>query len=366
MGFNKASVVLRPKLTLSSIYIQLKEQRVSIESDLRLHMNNNDYTLDIIEADELIAVWRYKLSNRFTRSMDFSRVPQEWRYAVPPANSEDLMPCHISYRLKASHSYSRIEPAYEMSHCHRETNRWSSRAVPSLSELDAVGFAKRNVAPYISPILDTYTLSLVCKDLGLNGRAIPKVIKGRQYIVLSGYAGLRTYLPGTVYSVSNRKIIQMALGSLGVTEMVKSGAKLTICLTVPLAILEYFLTDQTTMSSLIGQVATDLAKIGISAIISTLAGLAIGSFATVAALPIIATIAVGVFTGIGLELIDKQYGLTDKLVQMIEQCSLDFSKNKEELEKSLSRPLQEAERKLIWRAYRFDISNPFQSVHGMR
>jgi hypothetical protein len=110
------------------------------------------------------------------------------------------------------------------------------------------------VAPYISPILDTYTLSLVCKDLGLTGRAIPKVIKGRQYIVLSGYAGLRNYLPGTVYSASNRKIIQMAIGSMGVTNMVKSGARLTICLTVPLTILECFLKDQSTMSSLIGHV----------------------------------------------------------------------------------------------------------------
>ncbi len=56
--------------------------------------------------------------------------------------------------------------------------------MPDLTELDAVGFAKRNVAPYISPVLDTYTLSLVCKDLGLTGKAIPKVIDGRQYIIL--------------------------------------------------------------------------------------------------------------------------------------------------------------------------------------
>lgn len=106
---------------------------MSIESDLRKQMQHNDYALDIIEADELIAVWRYKRYNRFTRSVDFSRVPQEWRYSAPPANCDDLMPCHVSYRLKASHGYSRVEPAYELSHCHRESQRWSSRTVPSLT-----------------------------------------------------------------------------------------------------------------------------------------------------------------------------------------------------------------------------------------
>jgi hypothetical protein len=176
--------------SVSSISIQDKEESdVSIETDLKRKISNNDYTLDIIEADELIAVWRYRRCNRFTHSVDFSRVPQQWRYSAPSAQCNDLMPCHVSYRLKSSRGYSRVEPAYELSRYHRESHRWSSRPVPSLNELDAVGFAKRNVAPYVSPILDVYTLSLVLKDLGLNGRAIPKVINGRQYIILSGYPG---------------------------------------------------------------------------------------------------------------------------------------------------------------------------------
>jgi hypothetical protein len=38
---------------------------MSIENDLKSKMKGNDYTMDIIEADELIAVWRYRQSNRF-------------------------------------------------------------------------------------------------------------------------------------------------------------------------------------------------------------------------------------------------------------------------------------------------------------
>lgn len=64
----------------------------------------------------MIAVWRYKHCNRFTRSKNFERIPQQWRYSAPPANCDDLMPCHVSYRLKSSHGYSRVEPAYERLH----------------------------------------------------------------------------------------------------------------------------------------------------------------------------------------------------------------------------------------------------------
>lgn len=326
---------------------------MGIETDLNREISNNDYTIDIIEADELIAVWRYRRCNRFTHSVDFTRVPQQWRYSVPPADCNDLMPCHVSYRLKSSRGYSCAKPAYELSRCHRESHRWSSRPVPSLTELDAVGFAKRNVAPYVSPILDVYTLSLVLKDLGLSGRAIPKVINGRQYIVLSGYAGLRKYLPGTIYSANNRKIIQMAIGELGLKNMVKNGARLTICLTVPLTILECFLRDQATMASLIGHIASDLIKIGVSALISALIGLGVGSVFTVAAAPIAVTIVCGIFMGLLSEDIDQQFGLTEKLVAVLEKYS-------DEMEQAAGRTLHDAERELMWRGYGFDIDDPLR------
>jgi hypothetical protein len=289
--------------------------------------------------------------------VNFSNVPKEWRYSAPPGSYDELMPCHVSYN--ASNGYSRVEPAYELSRSHGQSQRWSTRSAPSLTELDATGFAKRNVAPYISPILDTRTLSLVLKDLGLHGKAIPKVIKGRQYIVLSGYAGFRRYLTGTIYSAKNRKIIQMAIGSLGIKNSVKSGARLTIYLTGPLTILEWFLKDQHTMSVLIGNVAMDLAKIGIGAIMSAIAGLGIGAMVSSAATPIFVTIVAGVFTGILLEEIDTQYGLTAKLVAVIEEYSQAAAKKKEALELKLGRGLYEAERELIWRGTGFDVKNPF-------
>ncbi len=177
------------------------------------------------------------------------------------------------------------------------------------------------------------------------------MINGRQYIVSTGYAGLRTYLPGTIYTARNRKIIQMTIGEMGLKNMVKNGARLTICLAVPLTILECILRDHVTMSQAIGHVASDLIKVGISALISAIAGLMVGAFTTVAVVPIAVTIVVGIFTGLAVGAIVNHYGLTDKLVAALEKYS-------DELEQKAGSLLHDAERELMWRGYGFDIDDP--------
>jgi hypothetical protein len=73
------------------------------------------------------------------------------------------------------------------------------------------------------------------------------------------------------------------------------------------------------MSSLIGNVASVLAKVGIGSIMAAIAGLGVGAFTTFAAAPIFATIVIGVFAGLGLEWMDSKYQLTDKLVSALEK-----------------------------------------------
>jgi hypothetical protein len=199
----------------------------------------------------------------------------------------------------------------------------------SISDLDAletVAFAKRNLSPYVSPILDTGTLALVCKDLGISGRAFPKVIKGRQYIAFSGYAGLRTLFPGTIYSAKNRRIITMAIGSLGIRNMVKTGGILTICITVPLTVLEAFLADHATCYDLAGELASDLIKVGVASVMGAAAGILAGGFTLVACAPIIVIIFVSGFTGAGLNWADEHFGLTEKLIAGLEAMSKEIGK----------------------------------------
>ena len=99
---------------------------------------------------------------------------------------------------------------------------------------------------------------------------------------------------------------------------------------------------------------------------SALSGLAMGAVVSSVAAPIFIAIAVTVLSGMVLEGIDSHYGLTDKLVATIEEFSQNLVKKKEQLERTLGRTLQEAERELIWRAYGFDIKNPLGSIPGLR
>jgi hypothetical protein len=175
--------------------------------------------------------------------------------------------------------------------------------------------------------MDTATLSLVCKDLGITGRAIPKVIKGCQYIAFSGYPGLRTLFPGTIYSAKNRKIITMAIGALGIKNMVKSGGVLTICITVPLTILEAFLQDQSSIYELAGNLASDLMKIGIASVMGGITGIVIGGFTTLAIVPIGLAIIISVGTGFELNRLDDKYQLTAKLSAALEDMSEQIAKS---------------------------------------
>jgi hypothetical protein len=301
---------------------------MSIAEDLKIKLKNNQHTIFVTDADELLAVWQFKRKNTFKHSIDFSRVAKEWRCSAPPNDRSPLMPCHILIRCKAGRTFSTVTPPFEYSTsaCHGHGTSFAISA-PDIDTLQAITFVKRNVAPYISPILDAGTLALVCKDLGITGRAIPKVIKGRQYIAFSGYPGSRTNFPGTIYSADNRKIITMAIGALGIKNMVKTGGILTICITVPLTILEAFLQDHATCYDLLGHLASDLIKIGISVVMGLIAGLVAGGIVTFAFAPIAAAITISLFVGLGLNYIDQNYGMTEKLISVLEDLNDQISKS---------------------------------------
>ncbi len=323
---------------------------MGIAEELKTKLGNNQRTIFITDADDLLAAWRHRKdkTSRSCRCFDFSRVPMEYRLSVPPNERAALMPCHVSVRRHRSHLTKTIMPAPEYStnacHGHGRTVHLSTQ---DLDALGTVSFAKRNVAPYISPILDTATLSLVCKDLGITGRAIPKVIKGRQYIAFSSYPGLRTMFPGTIYTANNRKIITMAIGALGIKNMVKSGGVLTICIAVPLTILEAFLKDHATCYNLVGELSSDLLKIGVSSAMGYIAGIIFGGFTAYAIVPIGVAIAITVYTGYRLDQIDKKHELTEKLSKLLEDMNSQIAKSAKNTINDVERGLYRGMREFI-------------------
>jgi hypothetical protein len=261
-------------------------------------------------------------------------VPTKLRCSHPNSDTSELIPCHVSIRQKAGLTLTGITPAPEYStrSCHghgmlKKISLPDPNSLNSLDQLEAITLTKKCFSPYVSPFFDTITLTRVARDLGIQGKVIPKVIKGRQYVAFSGYAGLRNIFKGTIYSSRNARIINMAIGALGITKMAAKGGVITIGLTVPLSVWECYLQDQSAWYELTGSVGADLIKVGTASLMGAISGIALtGGSTFLACPPIGAVIGISVFIGLGLEYVDARYKLTEKLIALLKDLPVEVDK----------------------------------------
>jgi len=343
---------------------------------LQTEMINNSSVIHVLSADALIAEWNERVNNicpinlpsNFSNSNNFFNITNPYN----PVSSAQLNNPYLSYsndpvssfQFNTPYSsspnkpvtYIQLDNYYSSSTNKSESSAQTNNPYSSIDYNKILNFSKDNVASNIPTILDFVTLGKLLKDLGLrNGNAILKNVNGRQYVILKGYANSRSILTGTRYLASNPKIVQMAVGTIGLKKAIRSGGMLTIALYVPIEILKFVLDDTATFSSLAGTIATDIIKVGIGTVLAELSALAAGSVTTVAAAPIVVAIGVGVLSGVVLNAIDDHFGLTDKLIAALDEIGDEISKKVESLERKAGRAIHQFEREIIYRAYRFDI-----------
>lgn len=172
-------------------------------------------------------------------------------------------------------------------------NAWQKTTGKGISQ--ALGERVRQSANYASAMIDTQTALKMIKDLGMAGKVITKSVNGKQYIIFKGYAGNRSLFTATRYLANNPKVVDMAIGKIGVNKSILSGARLTIFLVVPLNILSHILNDKQSMFQLIGSTAIDLIKVGVAS-------------------------AVGIATALTLDMLDKKFGVTQALVKALDEA----------------------------------------------
>ncbi len=131
----------------------------------------------------------------------------------------------------------------------------------------------------------------------------------------------------------------MAIGALGIKNMVKNGGILTICIAVSLTVLECFLMDRTTLPELAGHIASDLVKIGLSAVMGGIFGLAAGGFVAYASVPIGVAIVISLAAGYTFNLIDNKYHLTEKLISVLEETENNANSLKYEAQSTMYKGL---------------------------
>lgn len=166
---------------------------------------------------------------------------------------------------------------------------------------------------------DVAKLSKLVGDLGSFGaRVYVKTYGGNPHIILKGRPGLRKVLTGTKYGIKNPKVVKMGLGKTGAIKAAKGGGVLTVVLLSVYRLVDYFLTDDATLSRLIGTLATDVVKVGI-ATGASIAGAAALGMATFAVGPIVAVIVIGLGVTMLLDSADQHYGITEKVVAGVDE-----------------------------------------------
>lgn len=106
-------------------------------------------------------------------------------------------------------------------------------------------------------------------------------------------------------------------------------------------IAEFVLTDEATLSYTVGYLATDIVKVGIATGASIAAAAAATAF-SIAIGPLAAAIIVGLGVSYLLGKIDQKYGLSDKIVEALDEMGDDVNayikqKKDEAIERQLKR-----------------------------
>ena len=180
----------------------------------------------------------------------------------------------------------------------------------------------RYLATYFSTAGDVAMLARLANDLGSPlGKVAYKSYGGKMHVIFKGRPGLRKILTGTRYGVTNAKIVSLGIGEKGVRQAVRKGGILSIILITAWNIADFVLSDKVTLGQFIGQLSTDIAKIGASSAIGALAGAAavgtaVGAFALG---PLIVAVAVGIGVSLALDYLDNKYGWTRKLQAFLDE-----------------------------------------------
>ncbi|MNJ30345.1 hypothetical protein D3C77_249430 [compost metagenome] len=161
---------------------------------------------------------------------------------------------------------------------------------------------------------DIRNIRKLLQDIGGFGTKIRiSTFKGREYLVLTGYPGLRRKLLGTRYGIRNAQLIQVGIGKYGIRGSSISGFKISCYAAIGIEGLEWFFNDESVMTDLFAGVGVELIKAGIASAIGYAAAVVAGTLITTAALPVVFG-AIAVFAvGYGLNALDNHYGIKNSV-----------------------------------------------------
>lgn len=207
----------------------------------------------------------------------------------------------------------------------------------SLSEKEVADYLKDTYS-YASDAVKLAKIKKLLSEFGIQGKF--KVIhsNGSEYVVFKGYPGKRNLFKGTRYSATNPSIVDMAITKTGIVKDAVKGSLLTFVVYAPLNVVKTLMQDKPTIGYLLGNMASDVIKIGTSAAFTAGTTAILAAATGLVILPIAAGLVVGIVVGMALNELDNRYKLTERMITYFE----------DNIDRPLARFLYEMERHIIW------------------
>ncbi|MFC6211392.1 MULTISPECIES: hypothetical protein [Rahnella] len=162
------------------------------------------------------------------------------------------------------------------------------------------------------------------KSLGV--RAIEYTFKGKSYIKITGYAGLRQILKGTRYAVNHPQMLEMGIGYRGVGGALVKGMKFCIFASVAWRALELIFKSDYHLADFLVDVSVDAVKTIVAGVVLGIAG----GILTVIGAPVVVSIflvvVVGIYLNKGLNELDDSLGLSVNLKEKLRLGIAEYQK----------------------------------------
>ena len=120
-------------------------------------------------------------------------------------------------------------------------------------------------------------------------------------------------MKGTRYGIRNAQLVEVGIGKYGIRGSSVKGFKLSCYVAVGIEVLEWVFNDEAVLSDLFAGVGVELIKAGIATAIGYAAAMAAGALFTAAAFPVAVGAVVVFGIGIGLNVLDNQYGIKNSV-----------------------------------------------------
>ncbi|ALG52889.1 hypothetical protein CGJ25_19660 [Vibrio parahaemolyticus] len=218
-----------------------------------------------------------------------------------------------------------------------EFDKLVSRFIPSHEQIrwnnlkDKLEF----VANYYATADDLAYLGRVA--IALSGSAAPIAVErygGFNHIVIKGTPSLQRKVMALSGKLSPPMVVSFAIGKEKALQTIKQGAIVTVIFVTSYRITEYFFKDSNkrVLAKLFGVIASDIIKVGLAALITSITlktMISVGVIAAGGSAALFVVVFVGVVASFATSKIDEEYNLTERFQKKI----VSFLSQKEERDK---------------------------------